>query len=117
MRVLLAIAIEVQVATIGAIGLVGTAAISALASRSARRIERKVGDPNGHGTVVEMVAEVLAEQIRQRHTLNDLDIRQRDTDGHLCRLDRKVTLLGRFMNDERPTPVVKGEAFDISSED
>lgn len=57
--------LSLQIAVVGVVGAVLTAMIAAAATvLSNRRTRDRIGDPNGHGSLVAMVAEVLSRQDR-----------------------------------------------------
>jgi hypothetical protein len=66
--------IDLQVALVGAAAVVLTAVIAALGTvLSARRTRERIGDPNGHGSIVGMLTEVLNGQAGQDRRIAHLE--------------------------------------------
>ena len=89
---LLATAVEVQVAVITAAGglLVAVVAgvFAVIGKRSAGRLEKAIGVPNGHGNVVQMVERILLGQIGQDNRLASLEAGQTQQARDSARLEQ-----------------------------
>lgn len=93
----LALTEQVQVAAVGAAGIVLAASVPAYlavrAGQRTRQIGERIGDPNGHGSVVKMLTEVLAGQAGQDKRIAKLEAGQHDLSTSQARLEGRVEVL------------------------
>lgn len=85
---------EVVVGAMSTAGVLGAAAIGALGEairRQARATREAVGNPNGDGTVVQMLERVLAGQAGQDNRLAKLERGQHDHTVELGRLEGRLS--------------------------
>lgn len=92
---LLAVAVEVQVAAVGAVGVATASALAAipgvLAKRSSARLEDKLGEPNGKGNVVQMLERLLSGQTGQDNRLARIESRQHDHETRLSVVEARTS--------------------------
>lgn len=66
---------QTLVATITALGVVGAGGMAVWLQRSVKATQQAIGDPNGHGNVVEMMERLLSGQTGQDARLASLESR------------------------------------------
>lgn len=78
---------EVQVALIGAIGVIGAAGFGFLGV-VIQSIRKAVGEPNGHGDISAMLAKLLDGQAGQDKRLASLESRMSAVEGRIGELEK-----------------------------
>ncbi len=99
------VAVEVQVAALGALGLVAAAGLGAIPSVMAKRAGEKaadaIGTPNGQGNVVQMLERILAGQTGQDNRLANLEAHQHDHEIRLAGIEGRLRP-SRVRQDQPP---------------
>lgn len=85
---------ELQIAMVTAAATVGATTLPVLIAnrRAAKRVEAKLGDPNGYGSLVEMVAKTIAEQQVTAARVAAVEVSQRRVSGRLDAIENRLSV-------------------------
>lgn len=103
--------VDLQVAIVGAVATIAVAAIAMAGTwLSNRRTRDRIGDPNGHGSVVAMLVEVLSRQDRQDDEIAKLKDGQTEQASRQANLEGRVSVIEKAVTIRAAEPPTKETA-------